>query len=428
MTGRKSNPLDVAIIGGGPSGIAACVELSNASELRVALFESEQELGGMPRTCHFFFGMRDRKRIYTGPGYAKRMNNLAWKTAADIHLDTTVLQIVPGHSGDLHEIQVASPEGFRTFDARIILLATGCYESPLNARMISGPRPAGIFTTGTLQDLVNSFHLKPGKSALIIGSEIVSLSCAITLRRAGMSIAGMVEEDDELQTYPQLANSMSKLIGFPIFKNTTLHSISGVKRVDGVKLIENTTGEIKEVKCDTIILTGKFRSYSPLIDNTVIGYDPATFGPAVDMNLMTSAPGIFAAGNVLRGAEMHDLCALEGKRAAKNIIKYLKPNRERVSEYISIKAESPIRYVVPQKITQKEIKSYRASFFSPGPSVQLEHTLKKGALEAWSGSQIIWKKPFSKLIANTRITLPLNEFDWQKANSNKEIVLKAIVM
>jgi thioredoxin reductase len=424
MDSRQSTTLDVAIIGGGPAGVSACLDLSKASECQVALFESEPELGGIPRTCHVYFGLRDQKKIYTGPMYGKKLDSLARGTSTDIHLNTTVLQIVPGNSGELHKIQVGSPEGFRVYDARTILLATGCYESPRDARMISGPRPAGIFTTGTLQELVSRYHLKPGKRALIVGSEIIALSCVLTLRRAGMSIVGLVEEDDELQTYSLLARSMSAVLGFPIYEGTSVHAILGTKRVEGVKLIVNRTQEIKEVKCDSLILTGKFRSYSPLIDHTVIGYDPATFGPFVDMNLMTSVPGIFAAGNVLRGAEMHDLCALEGKRAAQSIVRYLRAQGAKAGAYVSVLAEDPIRYVVPQKIIPEEAKSYRSSLFHPGPSIQLSHTVKKGVLEAWSGSQVIWRKPFSKLIASTRIALPLDEFSWQRADREKGVVLR----
>ncbi len=271
MTSRQLTPLDVAVIGGGPAGVSACLELSNASECQVALFESEQELGGIPRTCHGYFGLRDQKKIYTGPMYAKKLESLAMGTSTDIHLNTTVLQIGPGNPGELHRIQVGSPKGFRTYDARTILLATGCYESPRDARIISGPRPAGIFTTGTLQELVNRYHLKPGKRALIVGSETVALSCVLTLRRAGMSIVGLVEEDDELQTYSLLARSISAVLGFFIYEGTSVHAILGIKRVEGVKLLVNRTKKIKEVECDSLILTGKFRAYSPLIDHTAIG-------------------------------------------------------------------------------------------------------------------------------------------------------------
>jgi thioredoxin reductase len=422
MNSQKSSTLDVAIIGGGPAGVSACLELAKAQSGKVVLFESGPELGGIPRTCHMFFGMRDMKRLYSGAAYAKKLDRLARSTPTGIHVNATVMKIVPGNP--LHRIQVGSPEGFTAYDARTVLLATGCYESPRDTRLIPGPRPAGIFTTGSLQELVRSFGSKPGKRAIILGSEIVALSCVLTLRHAGTALAGLVEEDDELQTNPLLARSMSGALGIPLYTGTSVNAIVGTKRVEGVKLLDHRTQKIQEVDCDTIILTGKFRAYSPLIDNTAIGYDPATYGPAIDMNLMTTVPGIFAAGNVLRGAEMHDLCALEGRRAAQGIVAYLKHQGAKAGRRISISAQDPVRYVVPQMILPEETKSYRSSLFQPGPSIQLSRTVKKGVLEAWSGSQLIWRKQFTGFIGGTRMPLPLNEFDWQKADHATGVVLK----
>jgi len=426
MDQQKSSILDVAIIGGGPAGVSACLELAKTQSGKVALFESGPELGGIPRTCHVFFGMRDMKRLYSGPAYAKKLDRLARGTSTDIHVNATVMEIVPGDNGAPHRIQVGSPEGFACYDARTVLLATGCYESPRDTRLLPGPRPAGMFTTGSLQELVRIYGSKPGKQAIILGSEIVALSCVLTLRHAGTAIAGLVEEDDELQANPLLANSMGGMLAIPLYTGTSVSAIVGTKRVEGVKLLDHKTQKIQEVDCDTIILTGKFRAYSPLIDETAIGYDPATYGPAIDMNLMTTVPGIFAAGNVLRGAEMHDLCALEGRRAAQGIVAYLRDEGTKTDRRISISAEDPVRYVVPQRILPEETKSYRSSLFHPGPSIQLSHTVKKGVLEAWSGSQVIWRKPFTGFIGGTRIPLPLDEFEWQKADRKTGVVLKVV--
>ena len=99
MANKESIPLDVAVIGGGPAGISACVELAKAVKLKIALFESETELGGMPRSCHIFFGMRDRKRMYMGSAYAQKLDSLIRKTSVEIHTASTVLHIIPGNPG-----------------------------------------------------------------------------------------------------------------------------------------------------------------------------------------------------------------------------------------------------------------------------------------------------------------------------------------
>ncbi len=424
MPNKKSGQVDVAVVGGGPAGISACLEFSKLPRMKTVLFESEAELGGIPRTCHYFFGLRDRKRIYTGPAYARALDNLIRRTSVEIYTNSTVINIIPGKPGELHRINVLSPQGLNSYECNFVLLATGCFESSCSARTIPGARPAGIFTTEAIQHLIRIHHQKPGGKALIIGSEHVALSSVLTLRSGGISIAGIVEEDEEIQTYPSFAKVMSFFFRIPIYKSTSVKAILGDKRVKGVELVNEVEKKDFLVECDTVVITGKFRSYSPLIDNTSIKRDSLTFGPIVDMNLMTSVQNIFAAGNILRGGNMHDLCALEGKWAAKNILEKLELCKSATDEYISITAESPIRYVVPQRVILNKIKSPRFAWFYPWFSIQVEHTLKNSILEAWSGDEKIWERSFSKLIANNRVPLPIQKFNWNKVNKENGITLK----
>jgi thioredoxin reductase len=416
--------LDVAVIGGGPAGISACLELCAQSRLSIGLFEGEQELGGMPRSCHIFFGLRDRKRLYTGPSYARKLDKLIRRTRVRVHTGSRVLNIFPGGPGQAHELHVLSPEGPELFRSRFILIATGCFESSRSERWLPGTRPSGIFTTGTLQQLVNLRHKKPGNRALIVGSEHVALSSVLTLRRAGTSIAGLVERDSEVQTYASLATFMSHLFSFPILKNTAIHRIVGGRRVEGVELLTGYRGEALQIECDTVVVTGRFRPDSSLIDGTPIAKDPSTLGPAVDTNFMTSVPKIFAAGNVLRGADMHDLCALEGTLAARNIMKRMGSREAGVDPLISLRAEPPIRYVVPQRIAPARIRKHLFCKFFPCTAIQVEHTLRNPVIEACSGREKIWKGSFSKLIANNRYPVPIQKFDWTLADSGQGIVLK----
>jgi thioredoxin reductase len=413
---------DVAIIGGGPAGITACLELSTHAGLSVALFEGEQELGGMPRSCHIFFGLRDRKRLYTGPSYARTLDKLVRKTRTLIHTGSRVLKIFPGGPGEAHELHVLSPEGLKSFRSRSILLATGCFESSRSERLIPGTRPSGIFTTGTLQQLVNLRGLKPGNRALIVGSEHVALSSVLTLRHTGTSIAGMVEKDADLHTYTSVATLMSRLFGFPIFKNATIHRILGNRRVEGVELLAGDDRKPLEIECDTVVMTGRFRPDSSLIDSTPIEKDPSTLGPAVDPNLMTSVPNIFAAGNVLRGADMHDLCALEGRLAARGILRTLQALSPRTIPYVPLRAKRPIRYVVPQRIVPRPKRLL--SKFLPWPEIQLETTLVRPTLEAWSGEERIWQGSYLKLISNTRIPLPIEKFCWDRMHPSLGVNLR----
>jgi thioredoxin reductase len=420
----KITKSDVIIIGGGPAGISACLELSKCPELRIALFERESELGGIPRSCHTLFGMRDQKRVYTGPAYGRRLSKLVRKTAAEIHTESSVLNIIPGAHKERHRIDVVSRWGLKSYESRCVLLATGCFESSRGARMIPGERPEGIFTTGTLQQMVNLRHQRPGKRAVIVGSEHVAFSSVLTLRNAGISIAGMVEEDSNLQTYPIAARGMSFYYCFPIYRGTSVKSILGRERVEGVELVKRVDQKVFKLDCDTIVLTGRFRPDSALIDDTIIERDPSTSGPLVDMNLMTSIPNIFAAGNILRGADMHDLCALEGKKAAQGILRSLKYSEHQRQQGISIQAEYPIRYVVPQNITPSQVKTSILSRFYPGVSLQLEHSYSRRALEAWSGDYRIWSCSYRKLIANDRVPLPVWKFNWDRVDEKRGITLR----
>ncbi|MBW2344873.1 MAG: FAD-dependent oxidoreductase [Deltaproteobacteria bacterium] len=424
MVKIESIPLDVAVIGGGPAGISACLELSKSLELKAALFESETELGGMPRSCHIFFGLRDRKRIYTGPTYAQKLDRLVRKTSVGIHTGTTVLNIIPGNPGEAHRLNVVSAEGLKSYKSRFLILATGCFESSRQARHIAGTRPAGIFTTGTLQQLVNLRHLRPGKRAVIIGSEHVALSSVLTLRRAGVSVIGMVEEYPELQTYNFPADAMKRFFGFPIYRDTSVKAILGNDRVKGIELIRGKDQKAFQLACDMIIITGRFRPDSSLIENTPIEQDLSTLGPVIDMSFRTTVPNIFAAGNVLRGADMHDLCALEGKLAAQNIIRVSKSNEADAGQFVSISVKRPIRYVVPQKIEPNQIGKRLFSKLFPWPAIQVERTLKKPVLEAWSGKDKIWEASFLKLIANNRYPLPVDKFDWNRVDLKQGIILK----
>ena len=422
----KDNPIpfDVAVIGGGPAGISACLELSKSHGLKIALFEKDSELGGIPRSCHILFGMRDQRRIMTGPAYARRLNTLVRRTSVEIHTDSTVIDINPGESGKKPGIKVASPNGFHDYNCRAILLTTGCFEISRGSRMIPGSRPEGIFTTGTLQELINLKGQRPGNRAVIIGSEHIAFSSVLTLKKKGITIAGMVEEDPKLHTFPTVAAAMSRFYNFPVFRGASVRSIFGDSRVEGVEIAGKNGKKSQRINCDIFILTGKFRPYSPLIDFTSIQIDSATHGPLIDTSFVTSVPNIYAAGNVLRGADMHDLCALEGKKAAENILRGLEYTGNNGDKGFYLKAEPPIRYVVPQKILPVQIKARLLPILVPGCSIQVEYSMDKPVIEAWSADRLIWRKSYRRFIANHRIPIPLWKFDLRHIDERAGVVLK----
>jgi thioredoxin reductase len=426
MINESQSKLDVAVIGGGPAGITACLEFSKTPHLDVALFESEVELGGIPRTCHLrFYGFRDQKRVYTGAAYAQMLSQKLRQTPIRIFTDATVVKLIPGDKPQAHQINVSTPEGIRTFETRFIVLATGCCEASRAARIIPGNRPSGVITTGTLMELVNLRGQKPGHKALIVGSEHVSLSSVLTLKRAGVELVGMVEEDQQVHTYAPVAAAMKSLYRFPIYRCTSVNAILGHSRVEEVELFERHEERLLRVACDTVVLTGKFRAYAPLIDHTSIERDPLTFGPAVDADFMTSVAGIFCAGNVMRGANMHDLCALEGKRVARCIVDSPAFDQwDTADTSIPLRAQYPVRFVVPQKVRPELMARRSPHWLHPNYSLQIAHTIRNAVLEAWSGEERVWKRSFSKLIGHTRVPLPVHKFDWRSVDRSKALIVK----
>jgi hypothetical protein len=300
----------------------------------------------------------------------------------------------------------------------------GCFESSRHTRLIAGSRPAGIFTTGTLQQLVNLRRLKLGKRAVIIGSEIVTLSSVLTLKRAGVSIVGMVEEYPELQTYALLADPMKRFFNFPIYKDVAITGILGNNKVEGIEFVRGKDQETFQLACDMVIITGRFRPDSVLIENTPIEQDPSSLGPVIDMDFRTTVPNIFAAGNLLRGADMHDLCAVEGRRAARSIMRVLESGDIDPGQYISISAKRPIRYIVPQKIAPAQIRKHVFSKLFPWPAIQVERTLKNPVIEAWSGKEKIWEASYRRLIARNRYPIPVERFEWEQVDSEQGVTLR----
>ena len=161
-----------------------------------------------------------------------------------------------------------------------------------------------------------------------------------------------------------------------------------------------------------------------LIDDTSIQRDPFSRGPLVDMDLMTSIPNIFAAGNILRGAAMHDRCALEGKKAAKNILARLQSANFKANDGVLLRAEAPLRYVVPQKIAPAKIAPCSWPWRDSGYSFQAKSTIMKAVIGAWSGNTKIWEGRYRKMIARTSYSLPVEKFDWKNVSPDKEVFLR----
>ncbi|THD84513.1 NAD(P)/FAD-dependent oxidoreductase [Aliigemmobacter aestuarii] len=332
---------DLAIIGAGPAGLSAAVAARAAGAGHVVVLEREAEPGGIPRHCgHSPYGMREFRRVMGGRAYAARLAAEARAAGAEIHCETSVIAIHPGG-----RLLVSTPKGAMEIGARRVLLATGCRETSRAARLIGGEKPGGILNTGALQGLVYLQGITPFRRPLIVGSELVAFSALLTCRHAGMRPVGMAApEARPLARWP--AGLLPRLMGVPFWGRTRIAAIHGHDRVTGVTL-EGPDGP-RDLACDGVILSGRFRPENALALTGHLEIDPATRGPVVDSDGRCSDPAYFAAGNALRGVETAGWCWAEGRRIGVAIAADLA--RGLPSPTLTVAAEGALAYALPARI------------------------------------------------------------------------------
>jgi thioredoxin reductase len=252
----------------------------------------------------------------TGPAYARRLAAEAQSAGAELRLATTVTDLDPAE-GQL--AMMTGARGRETVRARAVLLATGCRERPRAARLVPGDRPAGVMTTGELQQRVylNGERL-PGR-AVVVGAEHVSFSAAMTLAHAGAEVVALVTEYPRQQSYAAFRLGAALRWRVPVWTAASVRRVTGRGELRGVEIADARTGAVRFVACRTLVFTGDWIPEHELARTAGLDMDPGTRGPAVDTALRTSAAGVFAAGNLVHAAETADIAALSGRHAARRI-------------------------------------------------------------------------------------------------------------
>lgn len=334
--------VDVLVVGAGPAGLAAAVELRRRGVDRVLVADREPKAGGVPRHCaHTGFGLRDLRRILTGPAYARHYAEAALAAGVDLRCGTTVAKLTT----DL-QATLTSPAGIEHLRARAVLIATGCRERPRAARLIPGDRPPGVMTTGEMQQRVLLGEQLPGR-ALIVGAEHVSFSAIMTLAHAGARVVALVTDQPRHQSYAAFRLGALARWQVPVWTSTRVSRINGRDKLESVDVTDVPAGNVRQVECDTLVFTGDWIADHELARMAGVAISQGTAGPAVDTALRTSAPGVFAAGNVIHAAETADVAALGGRHAGCQIAAFLSDRAVGDGSSGSARARIPIEVVAP---------------------------------------------------------------------------------
>ena len=345
---------DIVIIGGGPAGLAAAVSAKKNGIDSILILERDKELGGILNQCiHNGFGLLTFKEELTGREYAQRFIDQAEELGIEYRLNTMVMDI----SREKTVTAMNREEGLFEIRAKAVILAMGCRERSRGALNIPGYRPAGIYSAGTAQRLVNMEGMMPGREVVILGSGDIGLIMARRMTFEGAKVKVVAE----LMPYSGgLKRNIVQCLddyGIPLKLSHTVVDIKGKERLEGVTLAEvdkngkPIPGTEEEYSCDTLLLSVGLIPENELSRGMGVEMSRVTSGPVVNESLETNIAGVFACGNVLHVHDLVDFVSEEAATAGKNAAAYVKGERNgEGGREIRLNPVDGVRYTVPVSI------------------------------------------------------------------------------
>ncbi len=359
---------DVVVIGGGPSGLAAASELDDEG-YDVTVLERNDELGGLLQQCiHDGFGTILFDESMSGPEFADIFIERVKKGGVEIKLETYLKSV--DKKGDHFEVRTITPEGIEKLKTRSLVYAIGCRERNRFEIKIGGTRPAGVYTAGTVQRLVNLHGILPGKDVVMVGGGDVGMIVARHLHLEGVDSILMVYPEEFFSGLPRNAQQCVLDFDIPFRPRTTVKRIIGKKKVEAVELVEVDSdwdfidGTEEIYRCDSVILSVGLVPYSEKLEELGAEIDRRTKGPMVNEFLETSVEGVFAVGNLIQIFDYVDDAVKTSFIAAEGVKRFLEGERDK-SMQIKLKPGNNVMSATPQRVDDKQGEEITI-FFRPG--------------------------------------------------------------
>jgi thioredoxin reductase len=356
---------DVVVIGAGPAGLAAALGARRAGAGSVLLVEREKALGGILNQCvHDGFGLFLFNETISGPEYAERLAEDVAREPIRVETGAMVLDLAPDRV-----LRVNTRSGYRLIRAGAVVLAMGCRERTRDMIEIPGTRPAGVFTAGSAQNLVNLQNLRVGREAVILGSGDIGLIMARRLTFEGVAVKGVFEILPWVSGLERNVRQCLMDFGIPLELRSTVVEIRGRDRVESVVVARvdegpaPVAGTERVIPCDTLLLSVGLIPENELSKRAGVELSPLTGGAVVDQTLMTSVPGVFSCGNVLHIHDVADWASFEGFAAGASAARYAAGERP-AGGTVRVTALPAVKYALPQRLTRgtEEVElSYRVT-------------------------------------------------------------------